>query len=81
MHDNAKPHVARMSRQFLLNRKNVNVLSWPVMSPDMNPNEHIWDYLGRKVRARGNVHNLWDLENALIQEWNLTFPKSFSDVT
>ena len=36
----------------------------------MNPIEHIWDYLGRKVRARGNVHNLMDLENALIQEWN-----------
>ena len=40
------------------------------LSPDMNPIEHIWDYLGRKVRARGNVHNLRDLENALIQEWN-----------
>ena len=36
----------------------------------MNPIEHIWDYLCRKVRARGNVHNLRDLENALIQEWN-----------
>ena len=40
------------------------------MSPYMNPIEHIWDYLGRKVRATGNVHNLRDLENALIQEWN-----------
>ena len=36
----------------------------------MNPIEHIWDYLGRKVRAIGKVHNLRDLENALIQEWN-----------
>ena len=34
----------------------------------LNPIEHIWDYLGRKVR--GKVHNLRDLENALIQEWN-----------
>ena len=69
MHDNARPHVARICRQFL-NRNNVNVLPWPAVSPDMNPIEHIWDYLGRKVRARGNVHNLRDLENALIQEWN-----------
>ena len=69
MHDNARPHVAKICRQFL-NRNNVNVLPWPVVSPDMNPIEHIWDYLGRKVRARGNVHNLRDLENALIQEWN-----------
>ena len=69
MHDNARPHVARICRQFL-NRNNVNVPPWPAVSPDMNPIEHIWDYLGRKVRARGNVHNLRDLENALIKEWN-----------
>ena len=69
MHDNAMPHVARICRQFL-NRNNVNVLPWPAVSPDMNPIEHIWDYLGREVRARGNVHNLKDLENALNQEWN-----------
>ena len=69
MHDNARPHVAKICRQFL-NRNNVNVLPWPAVSPDMNPIEHIWDYLGRKVRVRGNVHNLRDLENALIQEWN-----------
>ena len=69
MHDNARPYVARICRQFL-NRNNVNVLPWPAVSPDMNPIEHTWDYLGRKVRARGNVHNLRGLENALIQEWN-----------
>ena len=69
MHDVARIHVARICRQFLI-RYNVNVLPWPAVSPDMNPMEHIWDYLGRNVRARGNVHNLRDLENALIQEWN-----------
>ena len=52
------------------NRNNVNVLPWPAVPPDMNPIEQIWDYLGRKFRARGNVHNLRDLEKALIQEWN-----------
>ena len=50
MHDNARPYVARICRQFL-NTNNVNVLPWPASSPDMNPIEHIWDYLGRKVRA------------------------------
>ena len=69
MHDNAGPHVARICRQFL-NRNNVNVLPWPAVSANMNPIEHIWIYIGRKVRARGNVHNLRYQENALIQEWN-----------
>ena len=65
MHDNARPHVTRICRQFL-NRNNVNVLPWPTVSPDMNSTEHISDYLGRKIRARRNVRNLRDLENALI---------------
>ena len=69
MHDNARPHVARICRRFQ-NRNNVNIQPWPAVSLDIYPIEHIWDYLGRKVRARGNVHNLRDLENALIQEWN-----------
>ena len=63
MHDNVRPHVARICRQFL-NRNNVNVLLWPAVSPGMNPIEHICDYLGRKVPGKGNVHNLRDLENA-----------------
>ena len=69
MHDNARSHVARKCRQFL-NRNNVNVLPWPGVSPDMNPTENTWDYLGGKVLARGNVHKLRDLENTLIQESN-----------
>ena len=68
MHDNARPHVARICQQFL--RNNVNKPLWPAVSRDMNPIEHIWDYLGREVSARGNIHNLKDLENDLIQEWN-----------
>ena len=79
MHDSARLHVSRICRQFL-NRNNFNVLPWPAVPPDMNPIEHIWDYLGRKVRARGNIHNLRDLENALIQN-GITFPTSLSDVT
>ena len=60
MHDNAKPQVARICRQFL-NKNNVNVLPWPAVSPDMNPIELIWDYLGRKVRARGKytILGIW----------------------
>ena len=69
MNDNARPHIARICRHFL-NRNNLNVLPWPAVSPDMNLIEHIWDYFGRKVRAGGNVHNLRDLENVLIQGWN-----------
>jgi transposase len=50
-HDNATSHTARSVRDFLQDRK-VSVLPWPAKSPDLNPIEHIWELLDRRVRAR-----------------------------
>jgi predicted esterase YcpF (UPF0227 family) len=43
-----------MSRivQDYLQQEAIQLLPWLAMSPDMNPIEHLWDYLGRKVNAR-----------------------------
>ena len=38
--DNARPHTARATTQFLT-ANNVNVMEWPSMSPDLSPIEHI----------------------------------------
>ena len=69
-HDNVRPHIARVCRDFL-NQNNVQVLDWPPYSPDLNPIEHLWDALDRRVRKRVNVqNNVAQLQLALIQEWN-----------
>ncbi|GFV89276.1 hypothetical protein TNCV_286091 [Trichonephila clavipes] len=27
-------------------------MDWPARSPDLNPIEHVWDFLGRRLAAR-----------------------------
>ena len=41
------------------------------MSPDLNPIEHLWDILGRRVRQRDPpVQTLNELTAVLHEEWN-----------
>ena len=61
MHDNARPHLAAITRQ-LLATNNVNVLDWPVNSPDLIPIEQVWDELGRHVRRNHAIHTVNDLQ-------------------
>ncbi|XP_048258591.1 glutamate receptor-like [Haliotis rufescens] len=68
-HDNARPHTARLTQNFLANA-NIHVLPWPACSPDMNPIEHMWEILGRKVRNRPVPPvDFQELEQCLLQEW------------
>ncbi len=67
-HDNARPHVARISTQFL-EAENIPVLAWPAYSSDMSPIEHVWDALDRCIRQRVPVPaNIQQLHTA-IEEW------------
>lgn len=69
MDDNARPHRSRAVIDFL-RRSAITTLPWPARSPDMNPIEHVWDILGRRVRERvPPVQNLAQLEQALHEEW------------
>lgn len=69
MDDNARPHRSRAVTAYLQNNA-VTTLPWPAMSPDLNPLEHIWDILGRRIQALDPpVQNLRELEAALHREW------------
>ncbi|CDR18020.1 unnamed protein product, partial [Oncorhynchus mykiss] len=68
-HDNATSHTAHSVCYFLQDR-NVSVLPWPAKSPDLNPIEHVWDLLDRRVRARAiPPRNVQELAGALVEEW------------
>ncbi|GFT61875.1 transposable element Tcb1 transposase [Trichonephila clavipes] len=51
----------------------------PACSPDLNPIEHVWDMLGRRIAARPRPPaTVRDLEIALLEEWN-SIPQSLID--
>jgi hypothetical protein len=58
----------------VLPRNQVNVLPSPAVSLDMNPIEHIWDELGRRVKTNHQIDNVNDLAR-LLQVEPRTLPK------
>ena len=69
MDDNARPHRARIVQHFL-QQEAVQTIPWPAMSPDMNPIEHVWDFIGRKIYQRNpKCQNIDELRTAILQEW------------
>ncbi|GFU14608.1 transposable element Tcb1 transposase [Trichonephila clavipes] len=75
---NARPHRARLVEN-MLEAETIQRMEWPVCSPDLNPIEHVWDMLGRRIAARPRPPaTVRDLEIALLEEWN-SIPQSLID--
>jgi transposase len=49
MDDNGRPHRSRAVTAYLQSEA-VTYVSWPAMSPDLNPIVHIWDMLGGRIQ-------------------------------
>ncbi|GFV56826.1 transposable element Tcb2 transposase [Trichonephila clavipes] len=67
MDDNCRPHRANLVEDFLFEEGIVR-MEWPACSPDINPIEHVWDALGRRVA--GPPQTLQELERAFLEEWD-----------
>ncbi|GFW71509.1 transposable element Tcb2 transposase [Trichonephila clavipes] len=66
--DNCRPHHANLVEDFLL-EEGIVQMEWPAYSPNMNPTEHVWDTLGRRVAGRQPPpQTIQDLERALLEE-------------
>ncbi|GFX29574.1 transposable element Tcb2 transposase [Trichonephila clavipes] len=70
MDDNSRPHRANLVEDSLFGEGIVR-MEWPAYSPDMNPIEHVWDALGRRVAGRQPPpQTLQETERALLEEWD-----------
>ncbi|XP_070209766.1 uncharacterized protein [Littorina saxatilis] len=67
--DNARPHTARATQDFL-RHNNVNLLPHPALSPDLNPIEHFWDIMQRRINALARrSRTAAELRAAVSQLW------------
>ncbi len=60
------PSLQRLGRRAVFQHDN----DWPIMSPDINPIEHLWGILKRKEERKvSNIHQLCDV---VMEEWKRT---------
>ncbi|GFW99644.1 transposable element Tcb1 transposase [Trichonephila clavipes] len=78
MDDNAPCHRPVAAEQ-LLESEDIERMDWPARSPDLNPTEHVWDFLGRRLAARTLPPvTIRELRLALQDEW-AAMPQQFID--
>ena len=70
--DNDPTHSSKVVEKWLKDNI-VKVLEWPSQSPDLNPIEHLWAELKKRVRARRPT-NPTQLHQLCQEEWAKSHP-------
>jgi hypothetical protein len=69
-HDNNPKHTAKKTKKWL-EEQELQVLDWPPQSPDLNPIEHLWDHLKRRLAGyERRPTATWQLWERVEAEWN-----------
>lgn len=71
--DNDPKHTAKIVKKWFEDNK-VNVLPWVPQSPDLNPIEHLWSELERRITKR-NPKNKEELKDILKDAWDNIDPE------
>jgi hypothetical protein len=58
-----------MTQQWLQEQK-IDLMSWPALSPDLNPIENLWSVLARSVyEDNKQYHSIYELKMAILRCW------------
>lgn len=53
-------------------RNNINFITWPAQSPDLNIMENVWLKLKRRLRCPAeNIRTAAEISQAITQEWQV----------
>ena len=78
--DNDPKHTSKKAKTWFQDH-DFNVLSWPAQSPDLNPIEHLWDHLKRKLGeyevAPKGILELWE---RVEREWDKIDAKVYQNL-
>ncbi|CAB5373445.1 unnamed protein product [Rhizophagus irregularis] len=68
--DNDPKHTANKTYEWFKDN-DVEILDWPAQSPDLNPIEHLWNEIDRRLRQLpGNITSKDDLWDKVQLVWN-----------
>jgi transposase len=78
--DNDKKHVSQMAKDWFEDH-NVTLLDWPSQSPDLNPIEHLWENLKRRLNNYPTFPtSIYELQQRIEVEWKRTPVEDCSDL-
>ena len=70
MHDGSPPHTANVT-STLLQRQAIDMMDWPSRSLDLNPIEHLWDYMKQQLNSPNNIiRNIPELRAEINRIWD-----------
>ena len=70
MQDNAPIHKSKSSIRWF-NHREIDLLTWPPQSPDLNLIENVWGILARMVYEGGcQFYSKAELKKAILSAWN-----------
>jgi len=69
--DGAPVHRSESTKDWF-RRKNIDLLPWPALSPDLNPIENLWGILVRSVydNGRRQFNSAEELTNSIRKSWS-----------
>ena len=75
-HDNDPKHKSKLVQEWLSNQE-FDVLPWPAQSPDLNPIEHLWSEVKRKLnKFESPPKGLLELWERIESVWNEITPQT-----